>query len=50
VTERDLKQNFFLSSQSLGKSRAEQVTFYLQELNDDVNGHHVQQVRLPFVL
>lgn len=39
VTERDLGVNFFLEESSLGKSRAEETSKYLQELNPDVKGY-----------
>ena len=43
VTEHDLENNFFLTRDSLGRSRAEQVTAYLSELNEDVRGHHLHR-------
>ncbi|KAL8931687.1 MAG: hypothetical protein Q9216_007109 [Gyalolechia sp. 2 TL-2023] len=42
VTEPDLGINFFLTDDSLGKSRASETCKYLRELNPDVNGHPVQ--------
>lgn len=39
VTEADLGINFFLRSQSLGQSRAEECKQLLEELNPDVKGH-----------
>ncbi|KAF1985049.1 NEDD8-activating enzyme E1 regulatory subunit [Aulographum hederae CBS 113979] len=39
VEEADLGVNFFLASDSLGKSRAEQCCELLKELNPDVDGH-----------
>jgi len=39
VTEADLGVNFFLEESSLGKSRADETTKFLQELNPDVQGH-----------
>lgn len=38
VTEADLGVNFFLEADSLGKSRAEEMTRLLMELNPDVTG------------
>ena len=45
VTEADLGINFFLEAESLGKSRAKECTRLLEELNPDVKGHVVTQVR-----
>lgn len=39
VQPSDIGNNFFLEEESLGKSRAEEVTRLLQELNSDVVGH-----------
>ena len=44
VAEQDLGINFFLTDESLGRSRAEETCRYLTELNPDVNGYPVQQV------
>ena len=41
VQEADLGVNFFLEPASLGKSRAEETTRLLQELNPDVTGHAI---------
>ncbi|KIY03890.1 uncharacterized protein Z520_00581 [Fonsecaea multimorphosa CBS 102226] len=41
VTERDLGINFFLESNSLHKSRADEMRRLLQELNPDVTGHAI---------
>jgi len=41
VTEADLGVNFFLEPSSLDKSRAEETTKLLQELNPDVIGHAI---------
>lgn len=38
VTERDLGVNFFLTEESLGKSRAQESCRFLEELNPGVNG------------
>ncbi|KAM5433534.1 hypothetical protein MferCBS31731_007040 [Microsporum ferrugineum] len=38
VSEPDLGVNFFLTEDSLGKSRAEETCKYLRELNEDVDG------------
>ena len=46
VLEEDLGANFFLSETSLGKSRAQMTVSYLQELNPEVTGIAVDQVRL----
>lgn len=43
VTEEDLGVNFFLEDSSLGKSRAEEATKFLQELNEDVSGHSISE-------
>lgn len=45
----DLGANFFLVSDSLGKSRAEEEVIYLRELNDSVKGKAVQEVSLEMV-
>jgi molybdopterin/thiamine biosynthesis adenylyltransferase len=45
VTEADLGINFFLEADSLGKSRAKECTKLLEELNPDVKGHVITQVR-----
>ena len=45
VTEADLGINFFLEVDSLGKSRAKECTKLLEELNPDVKGHVITQVR-----
>jgi len=45
VQEQDLGVNFFLTEDSLGKSRAEESCNYLKELNSEVTGHGVQKVR-----
>mgnify|MGYP002477654696 CR=1 FL=1 len=45
VTEADIGCNFFLDPSSLGKPRAEQVVRFLLELNGDVKGHALVQVR-----
>ncbi|OAP62952.1 hypothetical protein AYL99_02179 [Fonsecaea erecta] len=41
VTERDLGINFFLESDGLHKSRADEMRRLLQELNPDVTGHAI---------
>ncbi|KAF9968073.1 NEDD8-activating enzyme E1 regulatory subunit [Mortierella alpina] len=41
VTQNDIGSNFFLDSESLGKSRAERACELLGELNEDVKGHSV---------
>jgi amyloid beta precursor protein binding protein 1 len=45
VTDADLGINFFLEEDSLGKSRAKECVRLLEELNPDVKGHVVTQVR-----
>lgn len=37
--------NFFLEESSIGKSRAEQTCLFLKELNPDVEGHFIAEVR-----
>ena len=44
VTEKDLGVNFFLTEESLGKSRASETCKYLSELNSDVASHGIQKV------
>lgn len=46
VEEEDLGVNFFLSEESLGKSRAEETCRFLKELNPEVKGHAIQGVRV----
>ncbi|KAG0254208.1 NEDD8-activating enzyme E1 regulatory subunit [Mortierella polycephala] len=41
VVQSDIGSNFFLDSESLGKSRAERACELLGELNEDVQGHWV---------
>ncbi|KAG7315001.1 hypothetical protein KOW79_021089 [Hemibagrus wyckioides] len=43
VTGEDVGNNFFLSSDSIGKSRAQAATELLQELNSDVSGNFVEE-------
>ena len=45
VKEEDLGVNFFLTDDSLGKSRAEECARWLQELNPEVEGKGVKRVR-----
>ena len=45
VEEKDLGVNFFLAEDSLGRSRAEECCKHLQELNPEVRGNAVNQVR-----
>lgn len=42
VKERDLWTNFFVTRDSLGKSRAETTKEMLLELNEDVRGDHIE--------
>lgn len=44
VEEKDLGTNFFLTEDSLGKSRAEECCTYLCELNPEVTGTGIMQV------
>jgi amyloid beta precursor protein binding protein 1 len=50
VEEKDLGVNFFLDESSLGRSRAEQTCLFLQELNPDVEGHFIAEVRQSLLL
>ncbi|KAI4898641.1 hypothetical protein NFI96_025997 [Prochilodus magdalenae] len=43
VTGEDVGNNFFLSSDSIGKNRAQAATEFLQELNNDVSGNFVEE-------
>ncbi|KAK3528262.1 hypothetical protein QTP86_028494 [Hemibagrus guttatus] len=43
VTGEDIGNNFFLSSDSIEKSRAQAATELLQELNSDVSGNFVEE-------
>jgi len=45
VIESDLRVNFFLEDSSLGKSRAAETCRLLEELNPEVQGHAVHEVR-----
>ena len=45
VTEADLGVNFFLEDQHLGGYRAEHTCNLLKELNPDVEGNYVTEVR-----
>ena len=49
VEEEDLGLNFFLEEDSLGKSRAEESTRLLLELNPEVKGEGIKQVCDLFV-
>ena len=49
VTEADLGVNFFLDESDLGKSRAQGSTRLLNELNPDVQGHALTEVRITAV-
>ena len=46
VQEEDLGTNFFLTESSLGNSRAQATASYLQELNPEVTGLGVPEVRV----
>jgi len=45
VSEADLGVNFFLDESAIGGFRAEHTCRLLQELNPDVNGHFITEVR-----
>uniref|UniRef100_A0AAY4AZ45 NEDD8-activating enzyme E1 regulatory subunit n=1 Tax=Denticeps clupeoides TaxID=299321 RepID=A0AAY4AZ45_9TELE len=45
VSGEDVGNNFFLSTNSIGKNRAQAATELLQELNSDVSGNFVEEVR-----
>lgn len=49
VSESDLGVNFFLAEESLGRSRAEESSKYLKELNPEVHVRAVQDVSLGFI-
>jgi molybdopterin/thiamine biosynthesis adenylyltransferase len=49
VTEADLGQNFFVTSDWLGKSRSEAVKVLLSELNAEVQGHHIHHNPLDII-
>lgn len=44
VQESDLGVNFFLTEDSLGKSRAQETCNYLRELNPEVTGFGIREV------
>lgn len=44
VTEADLGVNFFLEDEDFGAFRAERTCRWLEELNPDVQGHHIEEV------
>jgi len=46
VSRADLGNNFFVDEASVGTSRARRTTQLLQELNDDVMGSFLEEVRL----
>lgn len=48
VGEEDLGVNFFLEEESLGKSRAEESTRLLKELNPEVKGEGIKEARIRF--
>ncbi|KAI4180349.1 MAG: hypothetical protein LQ348_005213 [Seirophora lacunosa] len=50
VAEEDLGINFFLTDDSLGRSRAGETCKYLMELNPDVKGHPLQHSIQQFLL
>ncbi|KAL8802976.1 MAG: hypothetical protein Q9182_003464 [Xanthomendoza sp. 2 TL-2023] len=49
VAVKDLGINFFLTDDSLGKSRAHETCKYLNELNPDVKGYPVENSLLQFL-
>jgi len=48
VDEADLGVNFFVTHEDVGKSRAELTCRSLLELNPDVTGHAINQVRSDY--
>ena len=44
VSGADVGNNFFLSPEDLGQSRARCATAYLKELNSDVSGNFIEEV------
>lgn len=49
VEQRDLGTNFFVTKDSLGKSRAEVTKELLLELNDDVKGDHLHEAPNKYI-
>lgn len=49
VEEADLGVNFFLEESSLGKYRAEETCRLLKELNPDVKGNSITEVRCKVI-
>ena len=47
VSEADLGVSFFLEEEHLGGYRAEHTRNLLKELNPDVDGHFITEVRHP---
>lgn len=43
ITEKDLGNNFFLTKDSIGKSRAKEATEMLKELNPEVRGDYLEE-------
>ncbi|ORX93799.1 NEDD8-activating enzyme E1 regulatory subunit [Basidiobolus meristosporus CBS 931.73] len=43
VDSQDVGNNFYLEMSSVGRSRAQSVTHFLKELNEDVKGFHMQE-------
>ena len=44
VTKEDIQRNFFLDPDSAGQSKAKSASDLLQELNEDAQVKHVEQV------
>jgi amyloid beta precursor protein binding protein 1 len=49
VEERDLGTNFFVTKDSIGKSRGETAKDLLLELNEDVKGHHLHEAPSKYI-
>lgn len=49
VEERDLGNNFFVTKDSIGKSRAEITKNLLLELNEDVRGDHIHEAPSKYI-
>ena len=45
----DIENTFFLVPDSIGTSRAQAVTEFLQELNEDVKGFHFSEVLIHLI-
>lgn len=49
IEERDLGTNFFVTKDSIGKSRAEVTKELLLELNEDVQGDHIHEAPSKYI-